>query len=82
MWTPTLPDWQLDLDQGITDFYVDPNFAIGPFDWQLVLGQDVTEFYVNANFAMGPIDWQLELDQASLSFMWTSTLQLEQSTCH
>ena len=39
-----LPDWQIDLDQGVTVFYVDANFAIGPFDWQLELDQDVTEF--------------------------------------
>ncbi len=61
---------------------MDANFSIGPFDWQLVLDQDVTEFYMKANFAIGPIDWQLELDQASLSFTWTSTLPLEQSTGH
>jgi len=23
-------DWQLDLDQGVTEFHVEPNFAIGP----------------------------------------------------
>ena len=34
MWMPTLPDWQLDLDQGVTDFYVDAHFAIELFDWQ------------------------------------------------
>ena len=45
---PTLPDWQFDLDRGVTDFYVDANFAIGPFDWQLALDQGITEFYVDA----------------------------------
>jgi hypothetical protein len=28
-------DWQLELDQGVTDFYMDANLAIGPIDWQL-----------------------------------------------
>jgi hypothetical protein len=28
-------DWQLELDQGVTEFYVDANLAIGPIDWQL-----------------------------------------------
>ena len=26
---------QLELDQGVTEFYMDANFAIGPVDWQL-----------------------------------------------
>jgi len=68
MWTPTLPDWQLDLDQGVTDFYVDANFAIRPIDWQLQLDQGITEFYVDATFAIGPIDWQFELDQGVTKF--------------
>jgi nitrogen regulatory protein PII-like uncharacterized protein len=55
---PTLPDLQLEIDQGITDFYMDANFAIGPFDWQLELDQDITGFYVDATLAIGPIDWQ------------------------
>jgi hypothetical protein len=54
-------NWQLELDQGITEFYVDANFAIGPFVWQFELDQGVTEFFVDAN---GPIDWQLELARA------------------
>jgi len=28
-------NWQLELDQGVTDFYVDTNFAIGTIDWIL-----------------------------------------------
>ncbi len=71
---PTLPDWQWDLVQGVTELYVDAKIAIGPFDWQLEFDQDVTDFYVDVNFAIGPINWQLELDQASLSFTWTPTL--------
>ncbi len=27
-------DWQLELDQDITGFYVDATLAIGPIDWQ------------------------------------------------
>jgi len=37
-------DWQLDLDQGITDFYVDTNFAVRPFVWQLEFDHDNTDF--------------------------------------
>ncbi len=29
--------WQLDLAQGVAEFYVDANFAIRPVDWQLEL---------------------------------------------
>ena len=47
------------LDQGVTDFYVDANFAIGTIDWQLYLDQGVTEYYVDANFAVRPFIWQL-----------------------
>jgi hypothetical protein len=36
--------WQLELDQGVTDFYVDANFAIGPIDWQLELDQASLSF--------------------------------------
>jgi hypothetical protein len=28
-------DCQLELDQGVTEIYVDANIAVGPFDWQL-----------------------------------------------
>ena len=28
-------DWQLELDQGVTEFYVYAYFAIKPIDWQL-----------------------------------------------
>jgi hypothetical protein len=28
-------DWQLELDQGVTEFYMDTNFAIGTIDWKL-----------------------------------------------
>ncbi len=35
--------WQLDLDQGVTEFYMGANFAIGSFVWQLGLYQSVTE---------------------------------------
>jgi hypothetical protein len=34
--------WQLELEQGITEFYVDTTFAILPIDWQLELDQGVT----------------------------------------
>jgi hypothetical protein len=43
-------DWQLDLDKGIAELYVETDFAIGPFVWQLELDQDVTEVHVEANF--------------------------------
>jgi hypothetical protein len=33
-------DWQLELDQGVTDFFVDANVAIGPIGWQIELDQD------------------------------------------
>jgi len=64
---PTLPSnqfyWQLQLDQGVTELYVDANFAIGPIGWQFELDQGITEFYVDATFSIGPIDYQFELDQ-------------------
>ena len=43
-------NWQLELDQGIKEFYVDANFAIRPIDWQSELAQGVTdtEFYMDA----------------------------------
>jgi hypothetical protein len=28
-------DWQFELDQVVTEFYVNANFAIGPFVWQI-----------------------------------------------
>ena len=28
-------DWQLELDQGITEFFLDASFAIRSIDWQL-----------------------------------------------
>ncbi len=34
--------WQLELDQGIIEFYVDATFAIGPINWQFELDQGVT----------------------------------------
>jgi hypothetical protein len=39
---------EFELDQGVTEFYVDTNFALGPIEWQLELAQGVTEFYVDA----------------------------------
>ena len=51
------------LDQGVTDFYVDANFALGTIDWQLEWDQGVTEYYTYTNFAVRPFVWQLELDQ-------------------
>jgi hypothetical protein len=80
MWTPTLPLDQstgnLKLDMGVTEFYMDANFAIGPIDWQYELDQGITEFYVDASFAVGPFVTQLELDQLSLSFTWMPTFPL------
>ena len=53
-------DWQLELDQGITEFFLDASFAIRSIDWQLESKKGVIEFYVDTNFAIGPpIDWQL-----------------------
>ncbi len=81
---PSLPSDQLtgelELDQLVTEFYVDTNFAIRPIEWRLELDQGVTEFYVDANFAIGPIDWILEFNQALLSFTWTPTLSSDHST--
>jgi hypothetical protein len=34
--------WQLELDQGITEFYVDATFSIGPIDYQFELDQGGT----------------------------------------
>ena len=34
------------LDQGVTDFYVDANFAIGTINWQLEFDQGITEYYM------------------------------------
>ena len=45
-------DWQLELAQGITDFYMDAKFVSGPVDWQLELEQHVTEFYVGQTLAL------------------------------
>ena len=50
-------DWPLELDQGVTEFYVAANIAIvPPIDWQVELDQGVTDFYMDFNFAIGPID--------------------------
>jgi hypothetical protein len=44
---------QLEVDQdGVTEFYLGANFAIGPFVWQIEVDQGVTEFYMDANFAI------------------------------
>ena len=51
-------DWQLELVQGITEFYMDANFANEPIDWQLKVDSYVTEFNVDANFAIRLIDWR------------------------
>ena len=45
-------DWQLELAQGVTDFYVDAQFAIGLVDWQLELYQHVTEFYLGPTLSL------------------------------
>jgi len=38
-------DWQKKLDQGVSEFYVDANFAIGPpIDWQVELDQASLSF--------------------------------------
>ena len=47
-------DWQIEVDQGVTEFDVEANIAIGPIDRKLELDQGVTEFYVDANFAIEP----------------------------
>jgi hypothetical protein len=46
--------WQIEVDQGVTEFDVEANIAIGPIDRKLELDQGVTEFYMNANFAIEP----------------------------
>jgi hypothetical protein len=66
--------WQSELDQDITDFYVDATVAIGPINWQFELDRGITEFYVDANFAIGPNDWQLELAQGITEFVRGSQL--------
>ena len=43
--------WQLELDQGTTDFYVGAILAIRPINWQLELDQGVNLFYVDTNVA-------------------------------
>jgi len=48
----------LELDQGVTEFLLDANFAFVPIDWRLELDQHVTDLYVDANVAIVPIDWQ------------------------
>ena len=39
MWMPNIAVgpfvWLLELDQDVTEFYVDANFSIGPINWQL-----------------------------------------------
>jgi hypothetical protein len=37
-------EWQLELDQGVTEFYVDANFAIRPIDWILEFDQASLSF--------------------------------------
>jgi hypothetical protein len=37
-------DRQLEVEHGVTEFYVNAIFAIGPIDWQLELDQGGTEF--------------------------------------
>ena len=55
-----LTGWQLELNQGVTEFYVDAIFHVRPFFvWQLELEQGVTDFHVDANFAIEHIVWQL-----------------------
>jgi hypothetical protein len=71
---------ELELDQGVTELYVDTNFAIRPIKWKIELDQGITELYMDANFAIGPIDWILEFNQASLSSTWMPTLPSDQST--
>jgi hypothetical protein len=51
------------LDQGVTEFYVDANFAFLTIDWQLEFYQGISEFYVDANFAIRQLKCQLEIDQ-------------------
>jgi hypothetical protein len=62
-------DWQLELDQGFTEFYVDPTLSLSNHSTgNKKLNQGVTEFYVDANFAFVPINGQLELDQHITGF--------------
>ena len=42
-------DWQLELDQGVTEFYVDAKFVIRSLNWQLEIRHGVTDCYVDAN---------------------------------
>ena len=62
-------DWQIELDQDVTEFYMEANFAIQTTNQLAIRNRPgVTEFYVEPNFAIGPIDWQLELDQGVTEF--------------
>ena len=45
-------NWQLEFDQGITEFYEDVNFIIRSLNWQLELDQGVTEFYVDTTLLL------------------------------
>jgi hypothetical protein len=42
-------NWQLEFDQGVTEFYVDTKFVIRSLNWQLEIRHGVTDFYVDAN---------------------------------
>ena len=79
-WTNFL---SVELDAGITEFYMDANFAtvdqsthwtnIKPIDWQLELDQDITErgchfWQSRTNQHVAPINWQVELDQGVTEF--------------
>jgi hypothetical protein len=52
-WMPTFAigpiNWQLEFDQGVTEFYVDTKFVIRSLNWQLEIRHGVTDFYVDAN---------------------------------
>ncbi len=52
-------NWQLELVQGVTDFYVYANFAMGPIDWQL----DIRPRHHWVLRGHQLIDWWLESDQ-------------------
>jgi hypothetical protein len=74
-------DWQLELDQGVTEFYVDANFAIGPIDWQLELAQGVTEFVRGSQLCHRTNGLAIRIrNMASLIFTLTPTLPSDQLT--
>ena len=65
-------DWQLELDQGITEFIRGSQLCHRTNR----LAIRIRNFYVDANFTIGPIDWQLQLDQGVTEFYVAATFAI------